>query len=1748
MTATILQSELSSLIQDSKKKSPDVRNAAEKSLGELKNISVTSEAQLAGDLLRRPHFVDPFVLACQSRNAKLASSAVICLQRLAASRALPRERLQDVVDAFQVVTSNSLDVQLKILQTLPSLLQIYAQDVEGNLLAAILGICGDLQDNKAAVVSSTATATFQQLITTVYDKVTQEDALPEIPVVESLNNGNTTVEIGPAGYDAFRIFNDLCAFANGAQLEFLRIKSVSLAFVMELIDGILHNSEDVFLHHPEQVEACRVYLMPAMMKTLSAKQNFALNVRALRILSVLLIRYMIQMPDESEAAFSLIIRGLDPNSGPSWKRVLYIEFLHRICSDARLLRQTFSLFDRQESKTSVIGSIMAAFVRIASEKPSLIGIGHQSTVPFRRGGNEDSSEGVASLEAAGVTGVISATASADSNVTGISTEWSTVKTPYLDQLDKVDILEPPNTYVYGLVLNSVAAFSEGLAKYIMPLSVQSRNQTQRQQRGEKDNGDEMGDGLEGAELARSDSIAITRSTSGKYNMLINPLKLANHSQVEEVKICAAMIDECWPAFLATCSTFLNAALDADFYHVIVRAFQKLTQVAGVLELTTPRDAMLTTLAKAAIPVGSMVPSAPAFGKAQSRATSIAEGLPDTASEPSSEADQHPTFGTPRRSLEQDRPSITTRNLLCLRALINLGIALGGTLNPDSWFTVLETLHHAERVIEISNRVLAQQSTKDANDATNSIVSRTSLGSEISAVQTASRRMFEGTASYSNRSFGNIILALVRFSGASIAATNKDSWALSPVLNTPTTPKRGGRMHQYSRSFSTSYAKSGPEQDELQFFLSHMSDVARLNLLRLVSEPPTQSGWRFIFQSLFYVASLADVPTSLRLQSTALMNRIVVESMNALSEEDNTETTEVQSRCLDVFRSQYEMLYQDSTDKAENATLDVEIHVRILDALHSLLEACNSITQSGWKTILQLVCSPYNFEHQAKEVQSLPNVDHATVQARSSKLVQPSFGCLQLIGSDFMGALSISDLATFIDALWVFARQHDNLNIALTSTNFFWNVAIYLQAQIGEREMSWKETEITEESLLNGICETSREPNLIAVWILLVMRLVRMTDDSREDVRDSSLRIAVRVLDLFGHRISAALWTACLELGLQALSNHLVQATVEAESGRGKSLIMMMEAIIDLLVRYSETITTGEKFPKLSRHIFEIFNAMLSLESLPLASVVYRGASSLLIVLDTCNDLRDYSASAALELWQARHPADITKVAASVVSADSKPVRSAETTNQETLTQHAEVFLKLHKLFPKQTMLLLDTSATMASMHKTIFDCTHPQYTSDVNKPSSEQQSVLAMLAILYEKMSTKQDDFVRFLLGFVCAALLDAKPEIENGQACPTKPKGQQAPSFVAFSSRCVDMLEVVLSKSTASDSSVVETLYALSKVIKSKYTSTPQGTDPVLWRNATTKAISVIEVVMPASSTATSTASSGDLHPFLTAVVNVATSILGPGGLKYLAKLPDHAKILADEAFDMESFTRLHKVINGNMAFWYGTSQKFKEVCKSYSILLLQTSLICAPFYGDLPADLLKAPLHKLSNIRPGTVCPPIFPTRIKIPCLALDTLFDLVVQPDGTSTQRHSLAYAAAPYLLLRCAWALKTFIADQPLRSLSPLPNLLRLDLYTIITTCLQTKTFDDAFTRGNLLGDDSGNDGASLGTGGGRHLRLLYPLVLKFLAVWRRVPRLRGGGDWMEDDEARGIERGLDEWLSVVGRDWKLGDENEFWEQR
>ena len=128
------------------------------------------------ELSQKVNFVNPFVIACGTRNAKFTGIAIVCLSRLVLVTALPRSKLSPVLEALREATSAGLDVQLKILQALPTLLQNYSKEIQGDLLVTALNICFILQTTKNGIVNNTSAATLQQLVMTVFEKVAAEDS------------------------------------------------------------------------------------------------------------------------------------------------------------------------------------------------------------------------------------------------------------------------------------------------------------------------------------------------------------------------------------------------------------------------------------------------------------------------------------------------------------------------------------------------------------------------------------------------------------------------------------------------------------------------------------------------------------------------------------------------------------------------------------------------------------------------------------------------------------------------------------------------------------------------------------------------------------------------------------------------------------------------------------------------------------------------------------------------------------------------------------------------------------------------------------------------------------------------------------------------------------------------------------------------------------------------------------------------------------------------------------------------------------------------------------------------------------------------------------------------------------------------------------------------------------------------------------------------------------------------------------
>src|SRR3569833_1640409 len=128
------------------------------------------------ELSQRANFVKPFIVACGTKKTKFTGIAIVCLLRLIVIRAFPRPMLIQVLVALIEATTAGLDVQLKILQALPSLLQNYSSEVIAELLVTALNICFTLQSSKNAIVNNTSAATLQQLVVSVFDKVVTEDS------------------------------------------------------------------------------------------------------------------------------------------------------------------------------------------------------------------------------------------------------------------------------------------------------------------------------------------------------------------------------------------------------------------------------------------------------------------------------------------------------------------------------------------------------------------------------------------------------------------------------------------------------------------------------------------------------------------------------------------------------------------------------------------------------------------------------------------------------------------------------------------------------------------------------------------------------------------------------------------------------------------------------------------------------------------------------------------------------------------------------------------------------------------------------------------------------------------------------------------------------------------------------------------------------------------------------------------------------------------------------------------------------------------------------------------------------------------------------------------------------------------------------------------------------------------------------------------------------------------------------------
>ncbi|KAI9735199.1 MAG: hypothetical protein M1834_001789 [Cirrosporium novae-zelandiae] len=1609
MSAQVLTTELSNLIQESRRKHGDLRAAAEKSLQDIKALPSTSETQLAA----------------------------------------------------------GLEIQLKVLQSLPAFLQNYSGEL-GQLLGTILQICTTLQGTKVVAVSSTAAATLQQLVMAVFEKLADDNGKPtQDPIVAELALGTEeeSISVHASASNAFRILSDLCLMAEGSNAQFFKWRGLSQTFSLELVESILTNHPELFFEKTELASVLKLRLVPLLIRIISERSSFATSVRSMRVLQIILRRHLRLLPNECEMAHSLLTHLLEVDAAAPWKRAMCMEVYRGIYSEPALIRLMYALFDSQDERQNVVQNQLGMFARLASEKPNIIGLGRQSTTPVDRSVVNEASEERAILEAAGVAGVIGGpTEISDVVAIGISGQLSSVRVACIDQLDKSEPSNLPASYIYSLVLNCIVSLFEGIAKFLLPLTVPGEGRGKRRHRAEA--------------TARSEDDFQETSESPKERgldqsrMPTNPLNLESHPQFEDIQRTADLIEQGWAPMLAACSTYLYATLDSDYFHSLVRSFQKLTHVAGLLRLAVPRDAFLTLLSKSALPsnpssvIASLTPSPHQRNESLAR-TNSGNGTLDIPGISS--------LGD--RPGSSEGPALTTRNLLCLRALLNLGIALGPTFSEAAWTIILETLRDSDIIISTVERELLRSSRVSIDgrpvSGSDALSNRVSINTEIGAVQGAQSRLVESTVDYPNQSLVCLLRALFDFlrpeSGDPLRNVG------TPSLGAMTKPRTPTRMHQSKRSVSITVGKTIGAEQEWTFALNILSNLARVNATRLVNSSPSESGWDILVEKLVAFASLKPVNSALRMHSGAVLNKMaigVIQSTSSMSAESRKEN---QLRALSALKSEVGALHTSSQDiTTQTQSADNDVHDAALEALYFILEQSGDSLVAGWELVFELISRVFVSDDETNSMASnndLKLTQDIDTVTRSPKLVRSAFRSLQLICSDFLPSIPLPCFLSVVKLLFQFGSQKDDFNLSLTTTTFFWSVADFLKGRCAASVLSDAVIEASSEVDLSSLAtNTDLEVANAALWLLLLLRLVVVTRDNRAEIRNGATQTLLRIFDACGEQLPPKAWNTCLDLLLFKMIdlNSRTAATFqdnEYENSKADSwnetAIVMVDGLSKLFANFLQPISTYDGFSNSWISLLNILGLLLERRSLKVGHAVFSG---LYQILQGIEELKSLSHEHTMKVWDVWNYGRPRK---------HMSVDGDASTQQKALVAFVQTMEALYRIIGKE-LSADQVSSMLDNLQACVMEADLPPYSSDVDYLTSVQEEVFSCISLMHLDKSEGPAAIVFHLADLVNAPFVAANRKLDSKQ-----------PTFIAVSKKSIALLGTTCSQhipqlECSDGDALTVSIQALGNVIEQKHRWELNAKTSAPWREATTASLQILSAAVPHINT--SPRPKDKTIAFWKSIVRLTAAIIASNPTIPIS-ISDQ---LSDEDFDIDAFTKLQSIIIPSL----GSQFIPDPLRRHYASALFTASLIHPPHPSELP-PLPSAPLKDLYNMRRGRTLNPTPTLRTKMSYTLLKALLALCTASaaeNPSRTQLLILAQSTAPFLILRAALPLKSFIADQPLRGLLPCPKSQKQEILWLLEKLVNMESEEEAIPEVE-----------GVRTSGKRHMVRLWPLVVKALAV-------------------------------------------------
>ncbi|XP_036996191.1 protein MON2 homolog isoform X1 [Artibeus jamaicensis] len=760
-----MQSDLRALSLECKKKFPPVKEAAESGIIKVKTIAARNTEILAALKENSSEVVQPFLMGCGTKEPKITQLCLAAIQRLMSHEVVSETAAGNIINMLWQLMENSLE-ELKLLQTVLVLLTTNTV-VHDEALSKAIVLCFRLHFTKDNITNNTAAATVRQVVTVVFERMVAEDErhrdIIEQPVLVQANSNRRSVStLKPCAKDAYMLFQDLCQLVNAdAPYWLVGMTEMTRTFGLELLESVLNDFPQVFLQHQEFSFLLKERVCPLVIKLFSPnikfrqgsnsssspapveKPYFPICMRLLRVVSVLIKQFYSLLVTECEIFLSLLVKFLDADK-PQWLRAVAVESIHRLCVQPQLLRSFCQSYDMKQHSTKVFRDIVNALGSFIQSLFLVPPTGNPATA--NQAGNNNAGGTVSAPANSGMLGIgggVTLLPAFEYRGTWIPiltiTVQGSAKATYLEMLDKVEPPTIPEGYAMSVAFHCLLDLVRGITSMIEG---------------------ELGE-------IETECQTTSEAASSPTQSSEQPELQSTSDQMDKERVNRAvweeMVNACWCGLLAALSLLLDASTDEAATENILKAELTMAALCGRLGLVTSRDAFITAVCKGSLPphYALTVLNATTAATLSNKSYSI-QGQNVMMISPSSESHQQVVaVGQPLAVQPQGTVMLTSKNIQCMRTLLNLAHCHGAVLGT-SWQLVLATLQHLVWILGLKPSSGGALKPGRAVEGPSTVLT-TAVMTDLPVISNILSRLFESSQYLDDVSLHHLINALCSLS-------------------------------------------------------------------------------------------------------------------------------------------------------------------------------------------------------------------------------------------------------------------------------------------------------------------------------------------------------------------------------------------------------------------------------------------------------------------------------------------------------------------------------------------------------------------------------------------------------------------------------------------------------------------------------------------------------------------------------------------------------------------------------------------------------------------------------------------------------------------------------------------------------------------------------------------------------------------------------------------------------------------------